>query len=136
LSLTGQRRQEIGGLRWSEVDEGQTRLDLPGWRMKNGLPHLVPLSSAALELLRATPRTTRDGDPRQLVFGRGSSGFRGWSHAKQQLDIRLAKKRAARAGAEIELPSRGEAPAKDQWRLERATLKALERFRLPVWRLH
>jgi integrase len=44
LILTGQRREEVGGMLWSEID-----LDAALWgigldRTKNGLPHHVPLS--------------------------------------------------------------------------------------------
>ena len=82
LMLTGQRREEIGGLRWSEIAGGQ--INLPPNRTKNGKAHFVPLSQAALALLPA--RTGRDH-----VFGRGdgSDGFAGWSAAKAALDKRL-----------------------------------------------
>ena len=39
LMLSGQRREEIGGLRWSEVLEN--RIALPGVRTKNGHAHSV-----------------------------------------------------------------------------------------------
>jgi hypothetical protein len=51
LILTSQRRDEIGGLRWSELDEGLTRIKLPEHRTKNGRPHLVPLSDSAREIV-------------------------------------------------------------------------------------
>src|SRR5262249_38211027 len=44
LILTGQRRQEIGALRWSEVDFPRGVISLPGERTKNARPHHVPLS--------------------------------------------------------------------------------------------
>jgi integrase len=82
LMLTGQRREEIGGLCWSEIAGGQ--INLPPNRTKNGKAHFVPLSEAALALLPA--RTGRDH-----VFGRGdgADGFAGWSAAKAALDKRL-----------------------------------------------
>jgi integrase len=82
LILTGQRREEIGGLKWSEI-AGDT-INLPPNRTKNGKAHFVPLSEAALALL--PKRTGRDH-----VFGRGdgSDGFAGWSAAKAALDKRL-----------------------------------------------
>ena len=46
----------------------------------------MPLSPAALEILRAAPR--RDGRP--LLFSEGSGGFSGWSKAKTALDKRIA----------------------------------------------
>src|SRR5262249_42026928 len=42
LLLTGQRREEIGGLCWSEIAGGQ--INLPPNRTKNGKAHFVPLS--------------------------------------------------------------------------------------------
>src|SRR5262249_17818202 len=45
LILTGQRREEIGGLRWSEV-QGDV-IVLPPERVKNRREHTVPLSSLA-----------------------------------------------------------------------------------------
>ncbi|QRM28680.1 site-specific integrase [Microvirga sp. VF16] len=85
LLLTGQRRAEVGALGWSEIDEAQALWTIPRERTKNGLPHDVPLSDAALDILRDAPR--RDG--RGLVFGDGAGGFQGWSKAKAALDKRI-----------------------------------------------
>jgi integrase len=84
LILTGQRREEIGGLRWSEI-AGDT-INLPPNRTKNGLAHFVPLSAPARAILAARPHAERDH-----VFGRGDgeAGFAGWSAAKASLDKRL-----------------------------------------------
>jgi integrase len=84
LALTTCRRDEIGSLRWSEIEgKGKTALiALSGERTKNGRPHTVPLSKAALDVLAECPR--RDG--RDLVFGEGVGGFSGWSKAKETLD--------------------------------------------------
>jgi integrase len=54
LILTGQRRSEIGGLRWSEID-GEL-WTLPAERVKNGKQHDVPLSGMALDILASLPR--------------------------------------------------------------------------------
>jgi integrase len=90
LTLTGQRANEIAGLRWFEVLEDM--IDLPGERTKNGKPHFVPLSRPAREILNALPhRKNADGKPRELVFGWGEGPFSGWSKAKDQLDERLRK---------------------------------------------
>jgi integrase len=86
LILTGQRRLEIGDLSWPEIDIEKRQIDLPAERTKAGRAHLVPLSEAALEILRATKR--RKG--RDLVFGQRVGGFSGWSKAKSELDLRIA----------------------------------------------
>jgi integrase len=66
LILTGLRREEIGGLRWSEVDLAARLIQLPPRRSKNGRAHIVPLSDPAITLLRAVPRRA----DRDLVFVR------------------------------------------------------------------
>jgi integrase len=81
LTLTACRRGEIGGLRWDEVDLDAALIEIPAARMKNGRPHLVPLSEPALAILKRRKRNGRDH-----VFGRGASGFQGWSHRRKALD--------------------------------------------------
>ncbi len=86
LILTGQRRQEIGGLQVSEVDLERAEIRLPPERTKNGRPHTIPLTPSALRILEQVPR--REG--RELLFGDGSSGFNGWHAARVKLDERVA----------------------------------------------
>lgn len=64
LLLTGQRRGEVAGMRWDELDLEAALWTLPGERTKNGRPHTVPLAPAALEVLRGVNR--RKGA--ELVF--------------------------------------------------------------------
>jgi integrase len=88
LTLTGQRLNEIAGLRWSELLDDM--IDLPGERTKNGRPHFVPLAAPARAILEARPRRiTASGKPRDLIFGSGEGPFSGWSGAKEQLDARI-----------------------------------------------
>jgi integrase len=86
LILTGQRREEISALRWSEVDFAAQLIQLPTKRVKNARSHDVPLSDAAIALLRAVPQ--RDGH--DLVLGAGANGFSSFSIAKKALDVRAA----------------------------------------------
>jgi integrase len=88
LILTGCRRDEIGALRWSEVDLDAAVIALPGSRTKNGKPHIVPLSEKGVMTLRAVP--VREG--RDLVFGSGKGGYSGYSRSKEALDaiVKLA----------------------------------------------
>ena len=53
LMLTGCRRNEIGGLKWSEVSLETRTLTIAKERTKNGMEHIVPLSDAALRSFRA-----------------------------------------------------------------------------------
>jgi len=93
LLLTGARRNEVGGMSWSEVD-GDT-WNLPGERTKNARPHMVPLSSTAREILDHLPRI--DGSDYVFTSGRartrGENGERvtdrpvnGWGPAKKRID--------------------------------------------------
>jgi len=65
LLLTGCRRDEIGALRWSEIEAGV--LTIPGTRTKNGRALVLPLPAVAIELLAAMPK--QDGG--DFAFGRG-----------------------------------------------------------------
>jgi integrase len=94
LMLTGARRNEIGNLRWSEVDLDKKTIALPAERTKNGWPHLIPLTAAALACLRAQPRRQQaDGSQRDLVFGHGERGWQDWSGSKADLDARILEAR-------------------------------------------
>jgi integrase len=84
LMLTGQRRDEIAGARWGEVDLDRVILTIGAGRMKAGVGHAVPLTPAAVEILRALPRWAT-GD--YVFAGRtGAKPFSGFSKAKARLD--------------------------------------------------
>src|SRR5215471_5581506 len=83
LLLTGQRRNEIGKLQWSEIDFGRGMIVLAPDRTKNSRLHEVPLSRQARAVLERLPRrNTTD-----FLFGK--RGFPDWGGAKQELDARL-----------------------------------------------
>jgi integrase len=84
LALTGQRRDEIGSLRWSEVDFEKALISLGPERTKNSRPHDVALAPTAIAILKARPRLAG----RDYVFG--ANGFAGWSNCKRELDARIA----------------------------------------------
>jgi integrase len=86
LILTGCRREEIGGLKWSEIDLEAGVLTVPGSRTKNHKTHILGLPTAALDILRSVPK--RGG--RELVFGGGSTGFNAWSYATAAMHVRIA----------------------------------------------
>ena len=85
LILTGQRREEVGGMLWSEIDLEAAMWRIASERTKNARPHEVPLSQPAMDILG--PRARLDG--RALVFG-SRGPFSGWSKAKAALDARMA----------------------------------------------
>ncbi|MGA8587057.1 MAG: integrase arm-type DNA-binding domain-containing protein [Roseiarcus sp.] len=82
LLLTGQRRDEVSGLTWSELDPGLTVWTLPAARSKNGKPHAIPISAQLEALLRAQPRIS------DLVFPGERRVFSGWSKSKARFDRR------------------------------------------------
>lgn len=85
LLLTGQRRGEIVGLRWEEVDLDAARIVKPGSGTKNRKPHTTHLSAPALDILIALGPKTRG-----LVFTtNGRTPVSGISRMKRRLDAML-----------------------------------------------
>jgi integrase len=82
LILTGQRRNEIAGLRWSEIDLDKRTLHLPPERTKNARAHVVPLSDQAVAIVDGLPRLV-DAD---LVFTIKRKPVTGFSRLKDKLD--------------------------------------------------
>jgi integrase len=78
LLLTGQRRNEIGFLQWSEIDFGRGMIVFPPERTKNKLKHELPLAPQALAILQVRQR---QGD---YVFREFN-----WYRGKLALDARL-----------------------------------------------
>ena len=67
MALTFVRTSELIGARWAEFDLEAGRWDIPPERMKMKTPHIVPLSSQAVTVLRTL----------QLVSGHGALVFPG-----------------------------------------------------------
>ncbi len=89
LILTGQRRQEVAGMRWSEIDLGARTWTLPKERAKNNAEHIVPLSDAAIAILASVPRI---GGKVDFVFTMtGESPVTGFNSAKKRIDAYLAE---------------------------------------------
>ncbi len=85
LILLGSRRQEVGGMRWAELDLDRGEWRLPRERSKNNREHAIALPQEALAILSSTPRG--DGD---RLFGFRAAGFTSWADSKKVLDGRLA----------------------------------------------
>jgi integrase len=83
LVLTGQRRSEVAEMKWLEIDlEGRT-WTIPGSRSKNGHAHEVPLSAAAINVIRSLPRFLNS----EYVFTTtGRSPISGFGRAKNRFD--------------------------------------------------
>jgi integrase len=86
LLLTGQRREEIAGLMWSEVDFERKLIVLPAARTKNNRVHIIPLSPPTLAILRTNFHEN-------ITLGKGNDGrvFRSfrWNEEKARFDAAL-----------------------------------------------
>jgi integrase len=81
LALTGQRRQEVAGLRREELDLAQRIWTIPKARTKNTKAHIVHLSKQALAVLK------RADQREPLVLSPlGTKTFQNFTHAKRLLD--------------------------------------------------
>ena len=94
LMLTGQRREEVAAMAWSELSLDRAVWSLPAARTKNGRPHDVPLSDPAVAILEGIDREPG----RDLLFGEGDGPFSGWSRCKARLDGRITLANAKAAG--------------------------------------
>ncbi|WP_201098133.1 tyrosine-type recombinase/integrase [Thiocystis minor] len=99
LMLTGQRREEVAGMRWAELDLSGAIWTLPeGNRTKNHREHMVPLSAPVLAILRERQaEQVAMGFRTEYVFvapprerGLESKPYQGWSKAKARLDARAS----------------------------------------------
>jgi integrase len=81
LVLTGQRREEVAGLTWDELNISQRIWTIPKSRTKNAKAHVVHLSEPALAVLK---RAHRRGP---VVFSSlASKPFQDFSRSKRELD--------------------------------------------------
>ena len=81
LALTGQRREEVAGMKWEELDLTRQVWTIPKSRTKNSKEHVVHLSQQSLAVLKSTK--TWEG----FVFAlSGTKPFNAFSRAKRHLD--------------------------------------------------
>jgi integrase len=83
--LLAQRRGEICGMKWSEVDLKTGWWSLPGTRTKNKLPHRVPLTGLALEILIARKEQAETGAEFVFPASRGGGCIVQLSHEMENL---------------------------------------------------
>jgi integrase len=97
LLLTAQRRDEVAGMRWTELDLTTATWRLSGERTKNGQAHEVHLSDPACAILSKVPRVS------DYVFTvTGTAPVAGFSKAKRRLDTAMlaAKRRELGSGCD------------------------------------
>jgi integrase len=122
LLVTAQRREEVGRMRWADLDMGKGIWTIPRERSKNDVANEVPLSPLALAIIKELPRF--EGE--DLVFpasngsGQPASGY---SKAKLRLDRLIAARRIS-----------DELPAMPEWwvhDLRRTAASGMARLSVP-----
>lgn len=105
LAITGQRREEVAALDWSELDRGERLWTLPASRSKNGKAHLVHLSDLAIAeldaLAKVDPKDPKWPKRGLVLTTNGKTAISGYSRGKARLDaamLALARKEAKKAG--------------------------------------
>lgn len=94
LLLTAQRRDEVAGMEWPEIDFAKKTWTIPRAKAKSNRAHEVQLSAAAIEVIRSLPRV---GDG--LVFTTtGGTPVSGFSRAKRRLNAAMVKARRQSLG--------------------------------------
>lgn len=96
--ILGQRRSEVAGMRWRDLDLDDATWTLPAEQTKPGRIHMVPLPAAAVDIIKALPRKTCAVDgrtrPSPYVFTtEGDRPISGFSKAKPALDRAITKMR-------------------------------------------
>ncbi len=125
LLLTGQRRDEVADMRWSEIDLERRVWTIPRHKAKNDREHEVQLSDAAAAVLR----DLRRADDADLVFTTtGDTPVSGFSKSKHRLAGAMLKERRRSAG----LPEK-DGELRKALRIPAAKPLPVE---IPDWRLH
>jgi integrase len=124
LLLTLQRRDEVAGMEWSELNLPKRTWTIPREKVKNKRAHEVHLSDAAIAVLQSLPRV---GDG--LVFTTtGETAVSGFSRAKRRLNAAMIRERRRSLG----LPEEDKAYR----RAMRLTPEKSFPVEIPQWTLH
>lgn len=111
LILTGQRRSEVAGMRWEELDRETATWTISADRAKNGSAHIVHLSP---QVLAEIERLAKDARDRLKLSGNawpntgpalttiGTAPISGISKAKRALDAAIDKAREKEGAEPIE----------------------------------
>lgn len=83
LALTGQRRSEVAGMTWREIDFGAKLWTLPRSRSKNNREHVIPLSEQALVILASVPKV--ESKQGYVFTFTGSTPITDFAKAKKRL---------------------------------------------------
>jgi integrase len=127
LLLTAQRRDEVGGMEWPEVDPDRRLWTIPRQKAKNNRAHEVHLSGLAIEILDSLPRI----GTRFVLTTNEERPVSGFSKSKERLDrhmLALLRTELAEAGKD---PDQGKI---DDWilhDLRRTAATCMARLSVP-----
>lgn len=101
LILTGQRRSEVAGMEWGELDRASATWTIPAYRAKNGVAHIVPLTSPVIAELDRLAHVDPDLGEKKKAWPKsgfvltttGKTAISGITKAKNALDAASAKER-------------------------------------------
>lgn len=105
LLLTGQRREEVAGMKWEELDRATATWIIPAERAKNDTTHIVPLSPAVVDeldrlaLAKQVKGRIKDVDAHRwpqsgaVLSIRGGVSLSCFSQAKRLIDDEVTKAR-------------------------------------------
>jgi integrase len=102
LLLTAQRKSEVIGMEWEEIDFQERLWKIPGQRTKNGRAHEVPLTEHAMNILQEVPRVAGS---RYVFSATGRAPSASQSRIKRLIDSHIEEARRARLnGTGREMP--------------------------------
>ncbi len=148
LLLTGQRKNEIAGLSWEEVDLDRKLIVLPKERVKNRKgAHEVALSDPAIEVLEAAgtiydalhrPAGEKPQPRTGLVFpsDTGATPISGWNKLKAALDRRVKGNRAGLSEEDHRAIRAGGVLRADTVARKKAALARVAAVETMPWRIH
>lgn len=86
LLATGQRREEVAGMRWADIDRKAALWTIPSMSTKADRTHVVPLSPLAMEIIDALPEHGA-----QVFTTRRDRPISGYSKMKITVDAKVAE---------------------------------------------
>lgn len=132
LFATLQRRNEVAGLPWKEVDQQRSLWKIDGARAKNDEDHLVPLNALAMTELAALGWSRRG----LALTTTGTTAISGFSRMKAQLDKHMLAELQALADKRSEALGEDPHPVTlEPWRLHdirRSGTTAMQSLGVPV----
>lgn len=93
LITTGQRREEVSGMQWQELDQTEGTWTLPGSRAKNHKANIIPLNELALAEIDRQAEGRPWPKKGRIFMTASGAGFTGYAKGKNKLDEIIAERR-------------------------------------------